>query len=83
MSNIYVQIDDDTYLSLYQDEDTGVQECVPMTYKDNTMLGQPVYYATVDELADILDEVAHKDYSRFSQQEQQFIFTFDEVKNDN
>lgn len=83
MSNIYIQIDEDTYLSIHQDEETGVQECVPMTYKDNTMLGQPVYYSTVDELADILDDVAHRDYSLFNSHPNQFTFTFDEVTNDN
>ena len=41
MSNIYIQIDDDTYLSIHQDEESGIQECVPMRYKDNALLGHP------------------------------------------
>ena len=54
-----------------------------MRYDDNAMLGQPVYYSTVDELADILDDVAHRDYSLFNSSPKQFTFTFDEVQNDN
>jgi len=83
MSNIYIQIDDDTYLSIHQDEESGVQECVPMRYNDNAMLGHPIYYSTVDELADILDDVAHRDYSLFNSSPKQFTFTFDEADNDN
>lgn len=84
MSNIYIQIDDDTYLSIHQDEESGVQECVPMRYSDNTLLGEPIHYATVDELADILDDVVHRDYSLFNSRPNQFNFTFDEeVTNDN
>jgi len=84
MSNIYIQIDDDTYLSIHQDEESGIQECVPMRYKDNALLGHPVHYATVDELADILDDVVHRDYSLFNSSPNQFNFTFDEeVSNDN
>ena len=83
MSNIYIQIDDDTYLSIHQDDDTGIQECVPMLYKDNTMIGQPIYYSTVDEMCHILDDVAHRDYYRFYKEAEQFIFTFDEADNDN
>jgi len=84
MSNIYIQIDDDTYLSIHQDEESGIQECVPMRYKDNALLGHPVHYATVDELADILEDVVHRDYSLFNSSPNQFNFTFDEeVSNDN
>ena len=84
MSNIYIQIDDDTYLSIYQDEESGVQECVPMRYKDNALLGHPVHYATVDELADILEDVVHRDYSLFNSSPNQVNYTFDEeVSNDN
>ena len=55
-----------------------------MRYDDNAMLGEPIHYATVDELADILDDVVHRDYSLFNSRPNQFNFTFDEeVTNDN
>ena len=55
MSNILIPIDDRVVLSIYQNDDTGQLECLPLdggVYDGR--IGEPVFFDRAEELEDIL-----------------------------
>jgi hypothetical protein len=81
MSNILIPIDDDIMLSIYQNDDTGQLECIPLrggVYEGN--IGEPVFFYDVAELEDIISACRQGDYKIFKNQ---YTFEFEVVSNDN
>ena len=78
MSNILLELDDDRSISFYQDDNTGQLEIVPV-HKDGGLIGDPVYINDVADLVDILIGCQNNDFAVF---ENQYVFEFDTVAND-
>jgi hypothetical protein len=81
MSNILIPIDDRIVLSIYQNDDTGQLECLPLdggVYDGR--IGEPVLFDRAEELEDILTACRQGDYKIFTHQ---YWVELEEVSNDN
>lgn len=81
MSNILIPIDDTVSLSIYQNDDTGLLECLPLAgavYEGR--IGEPVLFDRAEELEDILSACRQGDYKIFTNQ---YSFEFEVISNDN
>ena len=78
MSNILLELDNDRAISFYQDDNSGLLEIVPV-HKDSGLIGDPVYINNVADLVDILVGCQNDDFAVF---ENQYVFEFDTVAND-
>jgi len=87
VSRITVPIDDDMILSIYQNDDTGQLECLPMS---NGVSGkhtsyEPVFFSYAEELEDIITMCRHGNYKVFEYDEEdyQIVLNLEVVSNDN
>jgi hypothetical protein len=79
MSNITLELDNDRFISFHQDDTSGRVEILPIWYKDNEWIGEPVTVNSVADLVDILIGCQNDDFAVF---ENQFEFEFETVAND-
>lgn len=79
MSNITLELDNDRFISFYQDNTSGRVEILPIWYKDNEWIGEPVTVNNVADLVDILIGCQNNDFAVF---DNQYVFEFDTVAND-
>ncbi len=80
MANITLGFNDFIYLSMYQDDDTGVVEIVPIRTSDGSMIGEPVIFDNAVELAHIIAGCMDGDFKVF---ENRFNFEWEEEAYDN
>ena len=78
MANITLALDEGRFISFFQDDNTGQLEIVPV-HKDSGLIGEPVYINNVADLVDILIGCQNDDFAVF---ENQYVFEFDTVAND-
>ena len=78
MSNIQIQLDEDKFISFYQDDNTGQLEIVPVM-EEGGLIGEPVHINDVAELVDILIACQNNDFLIF---ENQYVFEFETSAND-
>ena len=78
MSNILLELDNDRAISFYQDDNSGLLEIVPV-HKDSGLIGEPVTVNNVADLVDLLVSCQNDDFAVF---ENQYVFEFDTVAND-
>ena len=78
MSNITLALDEGRFISFFQDDNTGQLEIVPVM-EQGGLIGEPVYINDVAELVDILIGCQNDDFAVF---ENQYVFEFDTVAND-
>ena len=71
MANITLGFNDFIYLSMYQDDDTGVVEIVPIRISDGSMIGEPVIFDNAVELAHIIAGCMDGDFKIFEK-----LYTF-------
>lgn len=80
MGNVTFKVDDTYSLSVYQDENSGQRECVPV-YNGGGLIGEPVFFEDFVELIELYDSVQSHDFKIW---ENQYIFEFEEeYTNDN
>jgi len=79
MSNITLELDNDRFISFHEDDTSGRVEILPICYKDNEWIGEPVTVNNVADLVDILIGCQNDDFAVF---ENQYVFEFETVAND-
>ena len=79
MSNITLELDNDRFISFHEDDTSGRVEILPIWYKDNEWIGEPVTVNNVADLVDILIGCQNDDFAVF---ENQYVFEFETVAND-
>jgi len=80
MANVTIGLNDFIYLSIYQDDDTGVTEILPVRIHDNSYIGDPVIFDNAAELVHIIQGCMEGNFKVF---ENQWSFTYEEEANDN
>jgi hypothetical protein len=84
MTNILIPVDDEMSLSIYQDEDTGQLECLPMSNGVSGRNHEPVFFAYAEELEDIITMCRQGNYKVFEYDEDyQIELDLEVVSNDN
>jgi len=61
MGNVTFKVDDTYSLSVYQDEQTKVIECVPV-YTEGGLIGEPLYFEHFEELIEMYDSIMNGDF---------------------
>ena len=79
MGNVTHEIDDTYSLSVYQCEETGRKECVPVI-NGGGLVGEPIYFHHFEELIELFDSARNHDFKVW---QNQFEFTWDDYDNDN
>lgn len=79
--NIHLNIDEDVYLSIYQNSETTLTTVVPVYYVSEIPIGTPLECYEAEVLNEMILACLVKDYSIW---ENQLVFEFDDsVSNDN
>ena len=79
--NVHLNIDEDVYLSIYQNSETTLTTVVPVYYATEIPIGTPLECYEGEVLNEMILCCLTKDYSIW---ENQLVFEFDEeVSNDN
>lgn len=67
MGNVTFKVDDTYSLSVYQDDQTKVIECVPV-YTEGGLIGEPLYFVHFEELIEMFDSVRNNDLKIWTNQ---------------
>jgi hypothetical protein len=67
MGNVTFKVDDTYSLSVYQDDQTGQIECVPV-YTEGGLIGEPLFFTHFEELIEMYDSIMNGDFKIWTDQ---------------
>lgn len=82
MGNVLIRVDDTYSLSVYQNEDDGRFEVIPVVTdsKEWSGIGDPVFFEAFEELIELYDSARNHDWKVWTNQ---YHFEFEVYSNDN